>query len=254
MVPCSSDDDFEVKVYTDNSYTSEHPSTSCEVTGWNTACSGTDICNYFGGSCSQYDCDRSRVTFSTPSRACFRFKCNNWLFNCDISSIDVSFYGFSVANPPSPSPPPPSPPPSGGSSSSYSPSYTGTGSSNVRIPVTTTRKATKATGKIAGIVVGVVVTFLIAVVKYCCFSNKNETAGEGEQNTTPPVTVLVQQQNTEGRDEPGAMPTMPMESKQKLPSPSTTRSTATSNFCSKCGASIVSGGAFCASCGKAVRI
>jgi len=147
--------------------------------------------------------------------------------------------------------PPPSPPPSGGSASTYSPSYTGTGSSNVRIPTTTTRKATKATGKIAGIVVGVVVTFLIAVVKYCCFTKKNEVAEEHEQNTTPPVTVLVQQQNTEGRDETAAMPTMPMEAKQK-PSPTMTDSTATSKFCTKCGSAIVSNGMFCASCGKAV--
>jgi len=157
----------------------------------------------------------------------------------------------SGGSPPSPSPPPPSPPPSGGSASTYSPSYTGTGSSNVRIPTTTTRKATKATGKIAGIVVGVVVTFLIAVVKYCCFTKKNEVAEEYEQNTTPPVTVLVQQQNTEGRDEPAAMPTMPMEAKQK-PSPTMTDSTATSKFCTKCGSAIVSNGMFCASCGKAV--
>ena len=157
----------------------------------------------------------------------------------------------SGGSPPSPSPPPPSPPPSGGSASTYSPSYTGTGSSNVRIPTTTTRKATKATGKIAGIVVGVVVTFLIAVVKYCCFTKKNEVAEEYEQNTTPPVTVLVQQQNTEGRDEPAAMPTMPMEAKQK-PSLTVTDSTATSKFCTKCGSAIVSNGMFCASCGKAV--
>jgi hypothetical protein len=103
-------------------------------------------------------------------------------------------------------------------------------------------------------VVGVVVTFLIAVVKYlyCCFTKKNEAAEEHEQNTTPPVTVLVQQQNTEGRDERAAIPTMPMESKQKL-SPAATDSTVTSKFCSKCGAPIVPNGVFCASCGKAVK-
>jgi len=249
-VPCDSDDNFEAKVYTDSSYDYVFESTSCKVTSDNNACSGTGICNYYGG-CSQYDCDRSQITFYTPSRACFRFKCNNWSDDCEILSIDVSFSSSSAANPPSPSPPPPSPPPSGGSASTYSPSYTGTGSSNVRIPTTTTRKATKATGKIAGIVVGVVVTFLIAVVKYCCFTKKNEVAEEHEQNTTPPVTVLVQQQNTEGRDEPAAMPTMPMEAKQK-PSPTVTDSTATSKFCTKCGSAIVSNGMFCASCGKAV--
>ena len=42
----------------------------------------------------------------------------------------------------------------------------------------------KATGKIAGIVVGVVATFLIALVKYCCFTKKNEAAEENEQNST----------------------------------------------------------------------
>jgi len=210
-VPCDSDDNFEAKVYTDSSYDYVFESTSCKVTSNNNACSGTGICSYYDY-CSQYDCERSQITFYTPSRACFRFKCNNWWYDCGIWDIVVSFSSFSAANPPSPSPPPPSPPPSGGSASTYSPSYTGTGSSNVRLPTITTRKATKATGKIAGAVVGVVVTFLIAVVKYCCFSNKNETTGEGEQNTTPPVTVLVQQQNT-GRDEPAAMPTMPMEAK-----------------------------------------
>lgn len=108
-----------------------------------------------------------------------------------------------------------SPSPSGGSSSAYSPSYTGTGSSDVRIPAYTARKAANATGKIAGIVVGVVVTFLIALVKYCCFTNKHETAGEDEENTTPKVTVSVQQQDTERPNESIAMQTMPMELKQK---------------------------------------
>ena len=148
------------------------------------------------------------------------------------------------------SPPPPSPPPSGGSSSTYSPSYTGTGSSNVRIPTYPTRKATKATGRIAGIVVGVVATFFIALVKYCCFTKRNEAAEENEQNSTPRVTVVVQQQDNEGVNESAEMPTMPMEAKQK-PSPTVTDSTATSKFCTECGSAIVLDGMFCASCGKA---
>jgi hypothetical protein len=148
------------------------------------------------------------------------------------------------------SPPPPSPPPSGGSSSTYSPSYTGTGSSNVRIPTYTTTKATKATGRIVGIVVGVVATFFIALVKYCCFTKKNEAAEENEQNSTPRVTVVVQQRDNEGVNESAEMPTMPMEAKQK-PSPIVTDSTATSKFCTKCGSPIVSNGMFCALCGKA---
>jgi hypothetical protein len=255
VVPTDSDDNFYARICSDSSCSTTYASTQCDVKSSNTACTGS-ACYYYSAY-TQYDCYLSRSYFSSSTyQPCFVFQCKNYWYDCDISAIDVSFYGSSTTNPssspPPPSPPPPSPPPSGGSSSVYSPSYTytGTGSSDVRIATTTARTGRRATGKIAGIVVGVVVTFLIAVVKYCCFTKKNEAAEENEQNTTPPVTVLVQQQNTEGRDEPAAMPTMPMEAKQK-PSPTVTDSTATSKFCTKCGSAIVSNGMFCASCGKA---
>ena len=58
-------------------------------------------------------------------------------------------------------------------------------------------------------------TSFIALVKYCCFTKKNEAAEEYEQNSTPRVTVVVQQRDNEEVNESAEMPTMPMEAKQK---------------------------------------
>jgi len=121
-----------------------------------------------------------------------------------------------------------------------------------------TSQATRAGlkgGKLAGVIVAVAVGLLMGLVKSCCYGNSN-----AEQDDQDATSVVVHQSDAESEQNIAAeprtadsMPTMPMESKKNLPPPSITQSIETIKFCSKCGASIVSGRAFCASCGKAVR-